>query len=150
MLKSLGRLALAAAAVWLFTAAPSIASTEVPQTPLPGNSVRKFVEPLPDMPHVSGSSISVAMRQFRQNILPDGFYNSLDFPFKNGTLLFGYDVNSRGPSYPGDTIVVKRGVPLTVLYENDLTGRRGGRPFLARYLTIDQTLHWADPQGRSC
>jgi len=141
---------LAAAAVSFSTAAPSRASTEVNQTPLPGNSIRKFVEPLPDMPHVSGSSISVSMKEFRQNVLPDRFYDSLDFPFKNGTLLWGYDVNSRGPSYPGDTLVAKKGVPTTVLYENNLTSARGGRPELAKYLTIDQTLHWADPQGRSC
>ncbi len=144
------RLAMVAAAASLTFAGPAIASTKVPQTPLAGNSVRKFVEPLPDMPHVTGTSISVAMREFRQKVLPDGFYGMLNNPFRDGTLLWGYDVNDNAPSYPGRTLVARRHVPTTVLYENDLTNARGGRPILARYLTIDQTLHWADPANLRC
>jgi len=74
----------------------------------------------------------------------------LNNPFRDGTLLWGYDVNDNGPSYPGRTLVARRHVPTTVLYENDLTNARGGRPILARYLTIDQTLHWADPANLRC
>ena len=94
------RLAMVAAAASLTFAGPAIASTKVPQTPLAGNSVRKFVEPLPDMPHVTGTSISVAMREFRQKVLPDGFYGMLNNPFRDGTLLWGYDVNDNGPPTP--------------------------------------------------
>ncbi len=45
------------------------------------------------------------------------------------------------PRCPGFTIEAQRGTPTTVSYVNNLPLQ----PQLQQYLTIDQTLHWADP-----
>jgi spore coat protein A, manganese oxidase len=45
------------------------------------------------------------------------------------------------PIYPGFTIEARRGTPTKVSYLNNLPLS----PRLQKYLTIDQTVHWADP-----
>ncbi len=123
------------------------ASVQVPQTALPGADVTKFVTPLPTFvgQRVSGQSLQVGMFEFQQNVLPDSFYSSLSSSFRNGTRLWGYAVGQSGtnpsPRYPGVTVEAKRGTPITVKYVNNLPGS----PVLRQYLTIDQTIHWADP-----
>lgn len=42
--------------------------------------------------------------------------------------------------YPGFTIEAQRGTPTEVKYVNNLVN-----PVLQQYITVDQTLHWADP-----
>jgi FtsP/CotA-like multicopper oxidase with cupredoxin domain len=129
----------------LFTSAS--ASDKVPQTALPGASVTEFVTPLPTFvgQRVSGSSLQVGMLEFQQHVLPDSFYSSLPSPFKNGTYLWGYAVgpagSNPGPRYPGVTVEAKKGTPITVKFVNSLPSS----PVLRQYLTIDQTIHWADP-----
>lgn len=123
------------------------ASVQAPQTALPGTNITRFVSPLTTFAgrRVTGTSLQVGMVEFQQKVLPDSFYTSLAAPFANGTYLWGYAVAQSGasarPQYPGVTVEAHRGTPITVRYVNDLPGA----PVLRRYLTIDQTLHWADP-----
>ena len=123
------------------------ASVSVPQTALPGASVSQFTTPVPTYfgKRVSGASLQSYMYEFQQNVLPDSFYRSLSGTFHNGTWLWGYATGPLGsfpsPQWPGATVEVKRGTPVTVRYTNDLPDR----PFLRPYLTYDQTIHWANP-----
>jgi spore coat protein A, manganese oxidase len=123
------------------------ASVQVPQTALAGTSVTKFVTPLPTFVgrRVSGTSLQSTMSEFQQHVLPDAFYTSLAAPFKNGTFLWGYANGQSGtnpsPQYPGATVEVTKGTAVTVKYVNNLPAS----PVLRQYLTIDQTIHWADP-----
>ena len=54
--------------------------------------------------------------------------------------MWGYRVDGAPASYPAATIVAQRGRTTTVTWQNNLQ-----RPFLQKYLTVDQTLHFADP-----
>jgi FtsP/CotA-like multicopper oxidase with cupredoxin domain len=131
-------------------ASPAFASDLVPQTALPGKSVPKYVDPLPTFVRVSGTSVSVSMEEFQQKVLPASVYTGLPAPFNAGTFVWGYNVNGLGPSYPARTIEAQRTVPTTVTYTNNLVGPKGAPPFLQKYLTVDQTLHWADPLKVMC
>jgi spore coat protein A, manganese oxidase len=144
--------ALAGAGAVIRFEAPSLfqsanASVSVPQMALPGASVSQFVTPVPMYfgKRVSGASLQAYMYEFQQNVLPGSFYSSLSGTFRNGTWLWGYATGPLGsfpsPQWPGTTIEVKRGTPVTVRYTNDLPDR----PFLRPYLTYDQTIHWANP-----
>jgi FtsP/CotA-like multicopper oxidase with cupredoxin domain len=82
------------------------------------------------------------MQEFQQKVLPASFYASLPAPFRNGTFLWGYNVNGSGPSWPARTLEARQGTATTVAYENDLVNTR-----LQSLLTVDQSLHWADPLG---
>ncbi len=64
-------------------------------------------------------------------------------PIQRGYLALGYSANGAPPSYPGATVDAIRESPTTVTYINNLPAV----PALAQYLTIDQTLHWANPTG---
>ncbi len=123
------------------------ASVQVPQTALPGANVKQFVTPLPTFVgrRVSCTSLQATMSEFQQKVLPDSFYSSLASPFQNGTFLWGYAVGPSGsnprPQFPGVTVEAVKGTPITAKYVNNLPTN----PVLRRYLTIDQTIHWADP-----
>ena len=127
------------------------ASVQVPQTPLPGASVTQFAEPVPTFfgKRVSGSALQVAMYEFQQKVLPDSFYASLPDGFKKGTYVWGYACGQLNgpatPQWPGTTLEVRRGFPATVKYVNDLPVNSS----LRHLLTIDQTIHWANPLDAS-
>jgi FtsP/CotA-like multicopper oxidase with cupredoxin domain len=123
---------------------------KVLQTPLPGASIARFVEPLPVFgpagggaaPRVAGTTLTVAAKQFQQKVLPAGFYAQLTDPvFQAGTWVWGYQVGAQPARYPGTTIEAQRNTAITVTYFNDLPAV----PVLQKYLTVDQTIHWADP-----
>ncbi|HET7788290.1 MAG TPA: multicopper oxidase domain-containing protein [Myxococcales bacterium] len=115
------------------------------QTPLNGNSLPKFVDPLPVL---SGSRVDgtrplqVDMEEFQQKVLPASVYAGLGSPFNKGTYLWGYNINGTGASWPARTIEARQGVTTTVSYTNSLVNTR-----LQNLLTVDQSLHWADPLG---
>ena len=128
------------------------------QIPLAGNSIPKYVDPLPVFgpasgglaPRVSGlKKLTVTMKEFQQQILPASFYTVLDTPYKAGTYVWGYQIfdgyKTYGPSYPAFTIEAWRFIPTKVKYVNDLVN-----PQLLQFIKIDQTLHWADPLGQEC
>jgi spore coat protein A, manganese oxidase len=121
------------------------ASAAVPssRTALPGSDIPQYVEPLPTFAgaRVSAANITVSIEEFQQLVLPASIYSALPAPFSHGTYVWGYQVGDSPPHYPGFTIEAQHGTPTTVSYLNNLPLQ----PQLQQYLTIDQTLHWADP-----
>ncbi|HSR97398.1 MAG TPA: multicopper oxidase [Kofleriaceae bacterium] len=123
-------------------------SVLVPQTPLDGATVPKYVAALPTLggSRVDGTrTINVSMVEFQQRMLPNSMYANLPAPFNNGTFLWGYQVDGRAAHFPAATIEARQGTTTTVRYANNLQSANGGPPFLQKYLTQDLTVHWADP-----
>lgn len=126
------------------------ASVGIPQTPLLGRSIPKFVDEVPNfatLGRIDGTvPLTVTMNEFQQQVLPASVYSGLSAPFNAGTFVWGYQTNAGRISfpshYPAFTIVAKRGTPTSVKYVNKLVN-----PVLQSYLTVDQTLHWANPLG---
>jgi spore coat protein A len=112
-----------------------------PAQPLSGNTLTKFLDPLPAPEVIDASSpgtkVTITMSEFSQQVLPSDFKKGR---YGGKTLVWGYN-----ESYPGPTISAERGVPVTVHYVNNLVN-----PILQQFLTVDQTLHWADPYGLMC
>ena len=121
------------------------ASVRTPQTLLDGNTVPKFVDQLPTFNgrRINGTTtLNVNMQEFQQRILPASVYAGRPAPFNAGTFLWGYNINNTGPSFPARTIESVRGTATTARYTNGLANTR-----LQSLLTVDQSLHWADPLG---
>jgi len=116
-------------------------------TPLLGAVVPRFTEALPTFigARVTGAALTVQMREFQQQILPASVYAGLPVPYHAGTFVWGYQVGPRAPQYPGCTIEARQGTPTTIRYVNELPVEAQASQ-LGRRLTIDQTIHWADPQ----
>jgi FtsP/CotA-like multicopper oxidase with cupredoxin domain len=83
------------------------------------------------------------MQEFQQKVLPASLYSGLQFPFNTGTYLWGYKVDSQPVSYPGYSVEAQRGTPTSITYINNLP--LPSRSSLEKLLTVDQTIHWADP-----
>ena len=150
----------------------------VPQVwgaPLPGGtldptSIPQYVTPLVIPPVMKDSGTAneyeIAVRQFEQQILPGGIWNTLTgrsdaFP---ATTVWSYgpdadpapDSTGLGGAagvapaansqfnYPAYTIETTADVPVSVRWINDLVNRKTGT-YLPHLLPIDQTLHWANP-----
>jgi spore coat protein A len=64
--------------------------------------------------------------------------------YSEGTWVWGYKVGDRPASWPGYTVEAWEGRPTTVRYVNRLPGLAQGSR-VAPLLTVDQTIHWADP-----
>ncbi len=86
----------------------------------------------------------IAVRQFRQQVLPPGFpmttvwsYGAPEYP---GTVAEGGTFN-----FPAFTIEAKWRRPVRVKWINDLVDANGN--YLPHLLPVDQTLHWANPMG---
>ena len=123
----------------------SRASVSFGQTPLDGNTIPKFVDPLPTFAgkRADGTTtLRVDMEEFQGKVLPASVYAGLQAPYNKGTYLWGYDINGAGPSWPARTIEARKGIATTAIYTNSLTNTR-----LQNMLTVDQSLHWADPLG---
>jgi len=114
----------------LFIGSTAGASVQVPQVPLPGNAIPKYVDPLPTFANnrVDGTkALTVTMEEFQQQVLPAAFYAGLLPPYDAGTYVWGYGITEAGtppttfgPLYPAYTIEAQRGVPTTVTYVNNL------------------------------
>jgi spore coat protein A, manganese oxidase len=138
-----------------FFPAAAGANQQVVQVRLPGSSIPKFVEPVPlfgpaGIQRVASSRISVSFDEFQQKVLPSSIYARLPSPFNSGTFLWGYNVERKGPRYPGVTIEARRDVPTTVTFTNRLEGPGGMPSVLQKFLTVDQMMDWADPENRMC
>jgi FtsP/CotA-like multicopper oxidase with cupredoxin domain len=121
------------------------ASVTTPQTPLDGNSVPKFVDALPTFNgrRQNGTvTLNVNMQEFQQMVLPASVYAAAPAPFNQGTYLWGYNINAAGASWPARTIEARQGVATTAIYTNSLSNTH-----LQSLLTVDQSIHWADPLG---
>ncbi len=132
------------------TSIPMVNASElVHQTAYDGANLPKYVDPLPTF---VGARVNAAQNthlvvnnvEFQENILPASFYSKLQAPYSKGTYVWGYSVNDGcktfGPNYPAFTIEAQRGTPTKVTYINSLKNT-----FLQKYLTVDQTIHWANP-----
>lgn len=80
----------------------------------------------------------IAVRQFRQQVLPVGWPT---------TTVWSYgSVNHPGTfNYPAFTLEAKYNAPLRVKWINQLTDASGN--YLPHLLAVDLTLHWANPPG---
>jgi spore coat protein A, manganese oxidase len=126
-------------------AAVSVAAGVVAQTPLAGTTIPRFVDPLPTFSgrRVDGTAtVNVTMQEFQQKVLPASIYASAPAPYNAGTFLWGYNINGAGASWPARTIESRQGIATTAIYTNSLANTQ-----LQRLLTVDQTIHWADPLG---
>ncbi|GAA3148200.1 multicopper oxidase family protein [Nonomuraea roseoviolacea] len=126
----------------LLGAAPAQAS---PRGTLNPSVIRKYETRLVIPPAMPPTSVTrgldyyeIAVRQFRQQILPSGL---------PATTVWGYgSINHRGTfNYPAFTINARHRRPVRVKWINDLVDRNGD--FLPHLLPVDQTLHWANPPG---
>ena len=149
--------------------------------PLPGGtldptSIPKYVTPLviPPVMNTNGApdNYDIAVRQFEQQILPGGVWNSLvpggtgaDFP---ATKVWSYGPDSDptpaiapDPSsqfnYPAYTVETMTNQPVNVKWLNELIknpdqckistdpANDPACNYLPHFLPVDQTLHWANP-----
>src|SRR5215472_11752963 len=119
------------------------ASVSRTQTPLPSGNIPKYVTPLRTFAgrRVTRTSFNTKMVEFQQLVLPRSMFPST---FSGGTWLWGYGVDSTPPSWPGTSVEARRGCPVDVNYINNLP-LAASRSHVEPLLTIDQTLHWADP-----
>jgi spore coat protein A len=127
---------------------------------LDGALVPKYVTPLVIPPVMDNTGTSndyaIAVRQFRQQILPGGIWNTINGradayppttvwsygPEADPTPAVAPDPGSQF-NYPAYTIETTSGTEVNVRWINDLVDANGR--FLPHLLPIDQTLHWANP-----
>ena len=128
-----------------FRSSPVFAA--IPGGTLDPGSVPKYVTGLvvpPVMPSVTplvNGSIDdyvIAVRQFQQQILPPGMPK---------TTVWGYGSQAHGGSfnYPSFTIEATYNKPARVKWVNELVDANGN--YLPHLLSVDPTLHWANPPG---
>lgn len=113
----------------------------IPGGTLDPRSIPKFAAPLvvpPAMPATGDNYYEIAVRQFRQQVLPPGM------PM---TTVWSYgSVNHPGTfNYPAFTIEAQWNTPVEIKWINQLTDADGN--FLPHLLPVDPTLHWANPPG---
>mgnify|MGYP001817209872 CR=1 FL=1 len=143
-------------AVFTASAAP------VPGGTLDPTTIPKYVTPLVIPPVMKNdgalNSYDIAVREFKQQILPGGIWNSLNGRNDkfNPTRIWSYGpANDRRPkggvapaansqfNYPAYTIEATSGTPVNVRWINGLVNWKG--EYLDHLLPIDQTVHWANP-----
>ncbi|HEY0697928.1 MAG TPA: bilirubin oxidase, partial [Micromonospora sp.] len=118
-----------------------------PPTPIDATTIPKYVTPLrilSVMPTLHGrdkgpyDEYRIALRQFRQQILPAGY---------PGTTIWGYGSPEHPETFGGPTATIEArvGRPVRVTWVNQLVDRRGR--YLPHILPVDPTLHWANPAG---
>jgi spore coat protein A len=118
---------------------------------LRGNKIPQFVDPLPDLYQITdnGSQIELQMREFRSQVMPSTW--ALKNPAYAGTYVWGYLQQGQvvGPttSYIGPVIVATRDNPTEIKYVNML-GTTGSSNMGFWKTSIDQSLHWADPNNQ--
>jgi len=143
----------------LFLVGISPGALAVQGTPLPGNKIPQFVDPLPLLGAVGdrtametviddgNNEITLNMLEFQANMLPSTFVPANGLPY-TGTWVFGYRVGPTAApataveSYIGPVIVATRGTPTQVRYVNNLTANN-----IAWRDWIDQSLHSAFHQA---
>jgi spore coat protein A len=146
--------AFGAASLLAFLAIALAPNAGAQQVPLDPRTIPQYVEPLP-MPlrvPLAGTSpaspMTVRLGEFQQQLLPASFHNALAAPWKAGTYLWCYQAQGYPITFPGPTFEALVGQPATIRYVNDLQGPGGTPPVLQSTITVDQTIHWADPLGQ--
>lgn len=113
----------------------------IPGGTLPPRDIPKFQDALvipPAMPPNGDGTYEIAVRQFSQQILPQGMPPTTVWSY--GSVAHPATLN-----YPAFTIEATRGTPTTVTWVNDLVD--GSGRYLPHLLPVDPTLHWANPPG---
>ncbi len=153
------------------------ASTNVPQTALPGSCIPQFTQSLPvfgpagPIPRVNATQYpqySVVMKEIDQAVLPQGFSGNCpnpvvgqpDIPFGpfGPTRVWAYEINDTltarnlaPANWPAVTVEARRYIPVTVTYENQLPAFNAGAGGLVQgIVTADKTVDWADPLNTGC
>jgi spore coat protein A len=152
----------------------ALASTLVPQTPVPGDCIPRFATKLPvfgpgynaDLPRVNTVQhpfLTVKMKETQRQVLPTGVtypsaVNGHDCPAvtPNPTSVWAYEISDAfsgkvlGPAYwPAVTLDGRRFVPTTIKYVNELPSfEQGG--LVQGLVSVDRTIHWANPLGQMC
>lgn len=124
----------------------ALASAQLLQTPLPPGSIPQFVDPLPNFANAripAGSALTLTAENSVQQVLPAALYPLGVL----GTKVWAYkiidgDGGVHGPLYPVYTLEAQRNQQTTMTFVNNVTDN-----YLYQLLTVDQTLHWADPGG---
>ena len=131
--------------------------------------IPKFVQPLvipPVMPYSDDqkADYNIAMRQFQQQILPGGIWKTQGPQYPATTVWsYGkaedpYDLNFVAPrplsegitfNYPAFTIEATQKHLTRVRWLNELYDPETSH-FLPHLLSIDRTLHWANPELLAC
>jgi FtsP/CotA-like multicopper oxidase with cupredoxin domain len=150
------------------------ASTLVPQTWLPGECIPQFQVKLPvfgpgynaDLPRIDALShpaLTIKMKEASRQVLPDPA--KVSYPSQDGsgnncpavnfqnTTVWAYETSDwftgqiLGPAFwPAVTVENRRFESTMVEYVNELPGFAGGG-LIQGLITIDQSIHWADPLG---
>jgi spore coat protein A len=149
----------ASAGFYLFGRLPGLSSTvalaQIPGGTLDPNDVTKFVTPMlipPVMPRTGTIRLpggkpadyyEISMKQFKEQILPAGHPE---------TAVWGYGGQSAQSNRgllihhaPSLTIEATWKRPVRVKWSNELVDADGG--YLPHLLSVDPTLHWANPPG---
>ena len=124
----------------------TVLADPVPGGTLDPTTIPKYVTPLfitPAMPSVPPPSsgmdaYSIAASRFRQQMLPAGFRATT-------VLGFGSTTDPRTNRTPGYTIEAKVGRQVRATWWNRFVD--GNNNFVPHPLTVDPTLHWANPPG---
>jgi FtsP/CotA-like multicopper oxidase with cupredoxin domain len=101
--------------------------------------------------------LTVTMKEIDQAVLPQGMQDTCGLGVTLGkTRVWAYEISDTkngkilGPAHwPAVTIEARRGIPTNVTYVNQLPSFNSANPtgpgLVQGLLTIDQTLHWANP-----
>ncbi len=140
--------------------APERSGAAPPDQLVDATGVPKYVIPLVIPPVMNNdgdaNSYDIAVREFKQQILPGGIWNTLNGRNDNfkPTTVWSYgpaadptpkvapDPGSQF-NYPAYTIETVSDVSVDVKWINDLVDANGN--FLPHLIPVDQTLHWANP-----
>ncbi len=172
----------------MLAASSTITFAALPGGTLDPTTIPKYVTPLviPPVMHNDGvaNKYDIAVRQFRQQILPGGVWNTLNGrndtypattvwgygpdadPAPDSTALGGGAGIAPAPNsqfnYPAYTIETRSDKRVSVRWINELIAdpvacKHSPSPssdpacnFIPHLLTIDQTLHWANPPATGC
>jgi len=155
---NIGSLLLAGLVVGLLPADPARAQVEGGS--VDPSAIPKYVTPLVIPPVMDNNgtadSYDIAVRQFKQQILPGGIWNTIngrDDAYEP-TIVWSYGPDSDSwnivapdPSsqfnYPAYTIETIGYQPVDVRWINGLVDAKG--KYLPHLLPVDQTVHWANP-----
>jgi len=174
----------------LFTAVSLALSCPALAAPVPGGTLNpttipKYVTPLvipPVMPTSVASpapaaNYDIAVRQFKQQVLPGGIWgatfpgpNATTIPALPATTVWSYGraadpvpdssgiaggaagvapATNSSFNYPAFTVENTSAATTTVRWINDLVDPLSGN-FLPHLFNVDQTLHWANPTKANC
>ncbi len=179
-MKKRGRLTIFAVALiaglFLFLSANAFSQAVPTLDPL---TIPKYVTPLVIPPVMNNTGVAdnydIAVRRFRQQILPGGIWNTINGrndlfpattvwsygPKSNPTPVIAPDPASQF-NYPAYTIETISSIPVDVRWNNELVAdpdacATSANPtsdpacnFIPHLLQVDQTLHWANPPAMGC